>query len=391
MASEIERPVDPPPERRRFRLGVWSMVRGILLIGLVLAGVAFVAAASRPLGWLAAALMVAALLQAPVAGLSRYVPRALAVPVVLMIVLSLVALLALGTAEDVDDQVRRLEREAPRAALELEDSERFGEFATEFELARRVDEFIDDLPDRLRGGDEVTAIRSAATRGIAFFATLVLTIFLMVSGPRLLAAGFDQIPDPGVRHRVRELALAAHGRWWRYLVLTLGRMLLAGLFTYAIARLVGVPAPVLLAVWVGAWSMVPTVGAVVGSTAVALLAIPDSFGSAGAVLAFFCAYQVIEDVVVQPRLEQRSLHVGAFVTFIAAALGLEVYGIGGLVGAVVLVVFAAAVVKEIGLDEDEGIFDAAQEVVGDDDTPSEAPQQDSRTVAGRTPGEATAQ
>jgi len=104
----------------------------------------------------------------------------------------------------------------------------------------------------------------------------------------------------------------------------------------------------------------------IGSVAVALLAVPDSFGAAGAVLAFFAAYQVAEDLVVEPRLERRSLHVGAFVTFIAAALGLEVYGIGGLIGAVVLVVFAAAIVKEIGLDEDEGLIDAAHEVVGDD-------------------------
>jgi predicted PurR-regulated permease PerM len=342
------------------------MIRAVLIIALALAAVALVAAASRPLGWLAAAVMVAALLQIPVTALSRYVPRGLAVPIVLLIALGLVGGLAFGVVGDVDDQVTRLERAAPQAAREIERSDRFGEFATEVDLAQRVNDFVDGLPDRLRGGDEVTAIRSAATRGIAFFATLVLTVFLMVSGPGLVATGFEQIPDPGRRERVRALVMSAHARWWRYLVLTLARMLAAGLFAYAVALIVDVPGPVLLALWVGVWSIVPTIGVLVGSIAVALLAAPDSFATVGAVLAFFAAYQVAEDLLVQPRLERQSLHVGAFVTFVAAALGLEVYGIGGLIGAVVLVVFAAAVVREIGLDEDEGLFDAAQEVVGDD-------------------------
>ena len=230
-----------------------------------------------------------------------------------------------------------------------------------------MNDFVDSLPDRLRGGDEVTAIRSAATRGVAFLAALILTIFLMVSGPRLVAAGFEQIPDPDRRERVRSLVLAAHARWFRYLVLTLARMVAAGVFAYAVARIVDVPGPVLLALWVGVWSIVPTIGVLVGSVAVALLAVPESFGTAVAVLAFFAAYQLIEDVMVQPRLERHSLHVGAFITFVAAGLGLEVYGIGGLIGSVVLVVFAAAIVREIGLDEDEGLLDAAQDVVGDDD------------------------
>lgn len=341
-------------------------MRAVLIVALALAVVALVAAASRPLGWVAAAVMVAALLQIPVTAASRVMPRALAVTVVLVVALGLVGGLAFGVVGDVGDQLDRLERAAPRAAREIERSERFGEFATEVDLARRVTEFVDGLPDRLRGGDEVTAIRSAATRGIAFFATLVLTVFLTVSGPGLVDAGFRQIPDPDRRERVRTLVLSAHARWWRYLVMTLVRMVVAGLFAYLVARVLDVPGPVLLALWVGIWAIIPTVGVLVGSVAVALLAVPDSFGAAGAVLVFFAAYQVAEDVLVQPRLERRSLHVGAFVTFIAAALGLEVYGIGGLIGAVVLVVFAAAIVKEIGLDEDEGLIDAAQEVVGDD-------------------------
>ena len=90
------------------------MIRAVLIIAAALALVAFVAAASRPLGWLAAAAMVAALLQSPVSWVSRYVPRGLAVPVVLLVALALVGGLAFGVVGDLEDQLTRLERAAPR-------------------------------------------------------------------------------------------------------------------------------------------------------------------------------------------------------------------------------------------------------------------------------------
>lgn len=356
---------DVPP--RRLRISAWSLMRAILIVVGALAAVAFFAAARRPLGWVAVAVILAALLQPAVAALSRFVPRGVAIPMVLLAGLGLVAGLAFGVIGDLSDQVTRLERAAPRAARDIERSDRFGDLATEVELGRRVNDFVEDLPDRLQGGDEITAIRSAATRGVTYIVTLVLTIFLMVSGPRLLAAGFEQLPDAVQRDRLRSVLDAAHARWWRYLVFTLGRMAAAGTFTFLIASLFDVPAPVVLGLWVAMWSMVPTVGVVVGSTAVALLAVPDSFGAAASILVYFAAYQVAEDALVQPRLERRSLHVGAFLTFVAAVFGLEIYGIGGLIGMVVVVVFAAAVVKEIGLEEDEGIIEAAAEVLHDDD------------------------
>jgi hypothetical protein len=89
---------------------------------------------------------------------------------------------------DVVDEVDELETAVPRAARELERSERFGNTARDIDLADKAEDFVDELPERLRGGNVQDAIRSAATRGVAFLATFVLTIFFLIHGPRLLAA-----------------------------------------------------------------------------------------------------------------------------------------------------------------------------------------------------------
>lgn len=346
--------------RPRLRLTPWSVVRGVALVAVALLAVRLAFDALRPLGWLAVAVMLAALLHPVVTALSRRVPRWLAIVLVLVGLLGAVGGLAYGAFDDLETQLTRIERAAPRAARDVERSERFGEFAREIELGERVDGFVEELPLRLQGGEsQVSVIRSAASRGVTFLITGVLTVFLLISGPRLVRSGLDQIRDPHDREDVAALLARAHRRWFAYLVLTAGRAGVAGLVTYLVAWRVDVPAPVLLALWVAAWSLVPTIGVAVGAVALALLTVPESFEMAGAVLALMAGYQVLEAVFVQPRLEARSLHVGSFLTFVAAALGLEAYGIGGMIGAVVAMVFVVSLLREIGVSEAQGLPGAA--------------------------------
>jgi predicted PurR-regulated permease PerM len=347
----------------RLRLTPASLVRAVLLFLLVLAGARLFLAATRPLGWLAVALTVAAILQPIVARLARHIPRGLSIVVVALASLGLVGGLVYSAIDDVRDQVANIEEDAPEAARDLERSERFGEFAREANLEEKVDSFVDELPERLQGGDAVEAARSAATRGVAFLATFVLMLFLLISGPRSVEAALDQIHDDVRRARVASVLEGAYRNWWRYLALTLGRATLAGVFTYVVCLIADVPAAVLLALWVGAWSIVPLVGVFVGSIAVVLLAVPTSLDQAGSLLIVFLGYQVAEVFLIQRRIEARSIHVGPFLTLLAAMLGLEIYGFGGLVLTVLVMVFAVCVADQLAPHDDSDLVSSAEALV----------------------------
>ena len=58
-------------------------------------------------------------------------------------------------------------------------------------------------------------------------------------------------------------------------------------------------------------------------------------------------WQVFEALVLQRRVEERSLHIGPFVTVAVAMVGIELYGIGGALVSVIGVVFLAAVLDEV--------------------------------------------
>lgn len=355
-------PVTGAPGRRRvIRYSGFSLVRAVLVVGLGVFGVFAFLAAKRPLGWLLVAILLAALLHPVVERLARHLPRGLAIAVVALGGLAIVGGITYRGIDEVRTQADRIERAAPAAARDLQRSERFGEFARQAQLEDKVTTFVEELPDRLRGGDTVDALRSAASRGAAFVATFVLMLFVLISGPRFIESGLAQIRDPERRAGVQTVLEQAYPRAWRYVALSLAKALVAGLFTWAVCIVADVPGAVLLGLWVAAWSLVPAVGVLVGSLAVVLLGVTVSLDTAAALLALFLAYQVAEALVLQRRIEARSIHVGPFVSLVVAALGLELYGIGGLFGGLAIVVFVLCVLDGLAPSDDSDLPDAAAE------------------------------
>lgn len=359
-----EAPIGPTgtrSPRRTVHFSAFSLVRAVLVVGLGAFGVFAFLAAKRPLGWLLVAILLAALLYPIVDRLDRFLPRGIAIAVVALGGLALVGGITYRGIDEVRRQAGNLEEAAPAAARDLQRSDRFGEFARQAQLEDKVQTFVDELPDRLRGGDTVDALRSAASRGAAFVATFVLMLFVLISGPRFIESGLGQIRDPERRAGVRGVLVGAYPRAWRYVALSLAKAVVAGLFTWAVCVTADVPGAILLGLWVGAWSLVPAVGVLVGSLAVVLLAVPISLETAGALLVVFLGYQVAEVFVLQRRVERRSIHVGPFLSLVVAALGLELYGIGGLFGSLALMVFALCVLDGLAPTDRSDLADAAQD------------------------------
>ena len=365
---------DPPPaaaaEGTRTRVLAFtpgSLVRAVALLGATLLVVAMFTAARRPLGWLLAATVAAALLQPLVGRLSRHLPRALAVAIVFVGTLVLIGLVAYVAIDDLRVQAERIEREAPKAAKELEDSGgAVGEFATEVELEQKVKDFVDQLPERLRGGSTEDAIRAQATRGVAFLAAGILMLFMLASGPGFVRSGLRQIRDEDRRARTAEVLENAYRRAWRYGSLTIVRAALLGVLTALLAHLTDVPGPVLVAAWAAFWAMLPRIGIVIGALPITLLSVPSSVTQAGLIFAAYVAYQIVDVAFLERPIERRSLQVGPALLLIVGLLGLELYGIGGLLVSAALVIFVLAVAAELAPTDDHSVLDGARRVLDGD-------------------------
>lgn len=334
------------PARRVLRLTPWSLLRAVAMLGVTVAVLAVLGASTRVIGWLLAATVLAGLFHPLVQALDAHVPRGVALAGVVVGAIAIVGGVAYEVVNEITVQARELQRAVPEAARELERSERFGKTARDLDLARHAREFVKELPERLRGGDVRTALQSAATRGVAFLATTVLTIFFLVYGPGLLRSATAQLPERR-RRLVARVGPAAYRRAWTYVAGTLAMAAGAGLLAFACASILDLPGRAPLALWIALFSVIPLIGVVLGSVPLLLLAgTTATWPATLAVVAILVGWQVFEGLVLQRRVEERSLHLGPFVTVAVAMVGLELYGIGGVFVGLVGVIFLAAVLDE---------------------------------------------
>lgn len=305
------------------------------------------AASARVIGWILVAATLAGLLHPAVNALTRWMRRGLALIVVVLVCLAASGFIAYRVVDDINTQLHELQDALPRAARSIEQSDRFGKSARDMHLATKVGQFVDELPSRLRGGSTADALRAAATRGVAFLATGVLTIFFLIHGRRLLDAGAKQL-SPARSHRVRRVAAAVYARSWWYVAGSLAMAAMAGLLAYATARALDLPGAAPLSVWMALVDVIPVLGIVLGGLPLVLLAAATSPAWETTLAALvLIAWQVFETLYLQHRVERRSLHLGPFLTIAVGMVGLELYGIGGALIALVLAVLVAAAADEI--------------------------------------------
>jgi predicted PurR-regulated permease PerM len=319
----------PDPPATRLALSPRSIAYIVLTVAIVSALIAITAASARVLGWMAAAASIAALLEPLVVALSRHMRRGIALLITALLVLGAVGGIAFFTINDIMREVRVLQRAAPERAHALERSDRFGSAARAFKLEERTRSAVKEIPKRLQGGSSADAIRAAGTRGVAYLATTVLTVFLVLNGRRLVVAGLNQIRDEDRRDRLRTIFRDGGSAGVQYTTGSIAMSASVGLLVWLTAQVVDVPGAVPLGLWAALWDLVPLIGAVVGALPVALLAAADSPTTGVIVLVLFIAYEGFESALVQRHLEERSVHIGPFLTLVVGSFGLELYGLGG--------------------------------------------------------------
>jgi predicted PurR-regulated permease PerM len=333
------------PTERTLRLRVGPEAVAVVLTAAAVAYVAFglATASRRIIGWAVACAVVAAIIEPAVTLLARRLPRFLAIAAVLLVVGATSLAVATGVLADVDNQFDRLKVEAPRAALELEASPR-GDLARDFRLQQRVGELLDRVQDPTSG-----LATEVPSRTSTYLICTILAAFFLSWGPRVGRAGLAQLRDEGWRTRVQQVADTAFSRAQRYLLATIARAVVAGVVAWALCKIEDVPAAIVLAVTVAAFSVVPGFGIVAGCLPVLLL--EAGLGEGGDALRLALAFlvlQVLDEVVLRRVVAPRSLTVGPAAIVIALVVGFEVYGVGGAFYGAALAVFGVALLDAAG-------------------------------------------
>lgn len=332
----------------RIDFGFTTALAVVAAVGAALLLVAFVDAASRPIGWALACGVAAALLIPIVGVLDQRMPRPLAIVLVLLGVAVVLGGFYAGVAGTVADNVETFKADAPAAAAELENE---SEIARDFNLEERVTTFVDDLDERF--GTRALLQRSTSTLS-AYFVTGVLTVFLIGYGNRLATGALRQIRDTERRERVARISHRAFTSWRRYSLVALGQVVVVTLVAWLVLWAIDLPAPFILGLTIGGSSVIPLVGVIVGG-------VPALLFSAGTldlwrvavVIGLVIGLQLFEVLVVRRRVDDATLSVGPALTLIVAMIGWEIYGLGGAAYGVLLLVLALAFADAVSIESGE--------------------------------------
>src|SRR5919199_2858871 len=293
------------------------------------------------IGWFVIALFLAATLNPAVNWLQRrhrLIKRSLAIVITYLGVLVALVLIVGVFVPVLIDELRKLidfivaVAQAPEGPTEylrsIADQYGFGW------LFDSLSEQLSDLPSRL---GELAKSFLLSAGGIAigaagFVASLVtiltLTFFMILGSERFVNGGLGFFPEPQ-RPVVRSILGQSAGAVSGYISGNLAISFIAGITTFILLVILGIPYPAALALLVAVLDLIPLVGATLGAVIVIVVALFVAWWKALILLVFFLVYQQFEGSVLQPMVYSRAVHLNGLTIFSAVLVGGLLLGIPG--------------------------------------------------------------
>jgi predicted PurR-regulated permease PerM len=318
-------------------------LRTLLLVLAVLLGVALVLwlvlATHRIIVWLLIAIFLAVAINPLIALLERrgVRPRGVAVTVGLFVLIG--ALVGLGwlLVPPLVDQVNGFARALPGYVEDLVSGKGpLGFLERDYQIVERVREAVDKNGGAslfgLAGG--VANVATSTLSAIAAILTvIVMTVFLLLGGPRWNERFFSSLPE-GTQARYRELGADLYRSVGGYVRGNIAISLIAGGAAAAVLFPLGAQNALALCVIVAVFDLVPLVGATIGALIVALVLAFDSITAVIIWGVFVVIYQQVENHFIQPVVYGRTVQLPAFAVFLAVLVGATLAGVLGALAAI---------------------------------------------------------
>jgi predicted PurR-regulated permease PerM len=196
---------------------------------------------------------------------------------------------------------------------------------------------IENWANRLTGSS-ISIARQVINVVIAIVTIFVLTFLFLTQSSAIGQTALSVIPErrrPAAQRAAADAAHAVSG----YMLGNLLISLIAGVTALVCLVALGVPNPIVLALWVAFADLIPLVGATIGAALAVFAAFLHSPTAGIVAIIFFVVYQQFENSVLQPMVMSRTVKVNPLVVILSVLIGVEVFG---FVGAVLAIPIAGA-------------------------------------------------
>jgi predicted PurR-regulated permease PerM len=321
------------------------------VLGLVFGAILFLAAlrqAAFPLILIASAFFLALALNAPVHWIATHLPgklrgqRTAATAIAFLLVIAFLGGFLASVIPPLIRQTQNFIQAAPGLINDLRDANSpIGHIVERYQLQDEINNFSSELGQRLKAssGTIVSGISTVGSSVFAIITTLVLTIMMLLEGPRILSFARELVPSdkrPHAERLSREMYRVVKG-------FINGQVILAALAAIVITPfffLLDISYPIALMAIVFICGLIPMVGATIGAVIVSLVALATSPIAALIIFLAYLLYQQIENYIIQPRIQANSTDMSPLLIFASVLIGAS---FGGLFGALFAIPIAGCI------------------------------------------------
>ena len=186
--------------------------------------------------------------------------------------------------------------------------------------------------DRINKSSFETA-QTVVSAALAFITMTLITFFFLSQSEAMARSAMNIVPRKR-RASVQRIATDAAAAVSGYVIGNLLISGVAGVAAFTALVSLGVPSPVVLALFVAFADLIPLVGATLGAAACVIAAYLHSPTAGLIALIFFVVYQQVENGVIYPWIMARKVNVNPLVILLSVLVGVELFGILGALLAV---------------------------------------------------------
>jgi predicted PurR-regulated permease PerM len=320
-----------------------AIARVVLIVVGVLISLYVIYLVRKPITWLLIAAFLAVALAGPVNMMNRYMRRGLAIAAVY---LGLLAIPFLLIVPPLITEANNFATDLPRYSREVNDvvnsNDRLRKLDRDYAITEKLQKEAEKLPERLGG-----AAKTLSNVGVglinsvfALVTILILTAFILGSGHRwrdALLASRPREQRERLKRSLDHIGAAVGG----YVAGAMTVAAIAGVATYVVLTILGVPFAAPLAMLAAFASLIPLVGATIAAVLIGVVTLFNDFPTDTIIWAVWAiVYQQIENNVIQPQIQKRTVNVHPFITIVAVLIGSTLVGV---LGAVVAIPIAASI------------------------------------------------
>ena len=305
---------------------IWTIAFNLLAIAAVL----LIIYRTRQVGWwILVAACAAVALDPAVSWLTRRgLPRGLGVLAVVLVAPGLLTLLFATLVPVLVDQGRNLIASAPQLLERLRESTLIQWADARFDLIDQAKQVV--------SGQAVGAaaplfafVQNVFTGVIGVITVLALTVFMLLFGSRVFQGALQWVA-PGQRPRYLQLAEKIRSSVGGYVGGALVIALIGGVVTTVATALLGVPYFLPLGLTMAVLGIIPFLGSVLGGVLVVSATFLTSGLKAGIIaLVIFVAYQQVENHVLQPVVQRKTIKMSPLVIAVVMLIGTALWGLMG--------------------------------------------------------------